>query len=222
MLIILFVVVFLLVGILFLRRTYGILEKTGIPVMTPSLFLGSEPFLKHKINYIELDRENRRKYGRVWAAYEMCEPWVTVADPALIKAITVKNFENFSAHWGVGTMESKFVTLDQAVGQEWKDLRRGLTPTFTSGKIKGMLALIGSSVDNMVEHLEEKTREWIIQAFGQQMELPRNNEPLEKLLTAARATNGYWIMLMLNTRREIDIEQESRRIGSLIKALLSI
>ena len=147
--------VVLLLGILFLRRTYGTLEKTGIPVMPPSLFLGSEPFLKHKITYVEQDRENRRKYGRVWAGYEMCEPWVTVADPGLIKAITVKNFDNFSAHWGVGTMESKFVTLDQAVGQEWKDLRRGLTPTFTSGKIKGMLALIGSSVDNMVEHLEE-------------------------------------------------------------------
>ena len=157
--IILLLAVFLLLGILFLRRTYGILEKTGIPVMPPSLFLGSEPFLKHKINYIEFDRENRRKYGRVWASYDMCEPWVTVADPHLIKAITTKNFENFSAHWGVGTMESRFVTLDQAMGQEWKDLRRGLTPTFTSGKIKGMLALIGSSVDNMVEHLEDVTQD---------------------------------------------------------------
>ena len=147
--------VVLLLCILFLRRTYGTLEKTGIPVMPPSLFLGSEPFLKHKINYVEFDLENRRRYGRVWAGYEMCEPWVNVADPALIKAITVKSFEHFSAHWGVGTMESKFVTLDQAMGQEWKDLRKGLTPTFTSGKIKGMLALIGSSVDNMVEHLEE-------------------------------------------------------------------
>lgn len=86
-------------------------------------------------------------------------------------------------------------------------------------KLLNGMALVSS---RMVEHLEEKTREWIIQAFGQQMELPRNNEPLEKLLTAARATNGYWIMLMLNTRREIDIEQESRRVGSLIKALLSI
>ena len=159
LIIILSLALVLLLAILFLRRTYGTLEKTGIPVMTPSLFLGSDPFLKHKINYVEQDRENRRKYGRVWAGYEMCEPWINVADPALIKAITVKNFEHFSAHWGVGTMESRFVTLDQAVGQEWKDLRRGLTPTFTSGKIKGMLALIGSAVDNMVEHLEEVVTE---------------------------------------------------------------
>ena len=87
------------------------------------------------------------------------------------------------------------------------------------GKLLNGMALVSS---RMVEHLEEKTREWIVQSFGQQMELPRNNEPLEKLLTAARATNGYWIMLMLNTQREINIEQESRRVSSLIKALLSL
>ena len=86
------------------------------------------------------------------------------------------------------------------------------------GKLLNGMALVSS---RMVEHLEEKTREWIIQSFGERMELPRNNEPLEKLLTAARATNGYWIMLMLNTRREINVEQESRKVSSLIKALLS-
>jgi len=153
------VAVFLLLAILFLRRTYGTLEKCGIPVIKPSLFLGSEPFMKHKTNYIELDRDNFRKYGRVWGSYDMCEPWVYVADTKLIKAITVKDFEYFSSHWGFGSPDSKFITLDAAKGQEWKDLRRGLTPTFSSGKIKGMLSLIGSSVDNMVDHLEVVTKD---------------------------------------------------------------
>ena len=154
---ILLVVILTLLGIIFLRRTYGTLEKVGIPVIKPSLILGSEPFLKHKVNFTDYDRENFRRYGRVWGTYDMCEPWVHVADPKLIKAITVKNFEYFSAHWGVGINENKFTTLDAAEGQTWKDLRRGLTPTFSSGKIKGMLSLIGSSVDNMIDHLEEVT-----------------------------------------------------------------
>ena len=153
------VAVLVLLGILFMRRTYGTLEKVGIPVIKPSLFLGSEPFMKHKVNFLEYDRENFRKYGRVWGTYDMCEPWVHVADTKLIKAITVKSFEHFTAHWGVGINDNKFTTLDQADGQTWKDLRRGLTPTFSSGKIKGMLALIGSSVDNMVDHLEQVTED---------------------------------------------------------------
>ena len=36
--------------------------------------------------------------------------------------------------------------------------RKGLSPTFSSGKIKGMLDLVGGCVDNMIEHLEEVTK----------------------------------------------------------------
>ena len=36
--------------------------------------------------------------------------------------------------------------------------RKGLSPTFSSGKIKGMLDLLGGCVDNMIEHLEEVTK----------------------------------------------------------------
>ena len=87
------------------------------------------------------------------------------------------------------------------------------------GKLLNGMALVST---RMGEHLEEKTREWIIQTMGQQMELPQNREPLETLLTAARATNGYWLMLMLNTRQDINIQQETRRVISLIKSLLNI
>ena len=86
----LLVAVLLLLVILFMRRTYGTLEKCGVPVIKPSLFLGSDPFMKHKINYIAYDIENFRKYGRIWGSYDMCEPWLYVADTELIKTITVK------------------------------------------------------------------------------------------------------------------------------------
>ena len=36
--------------------------------------------------------------------------------------------------------------------------RKALSPTFSSGKIKGMLDLLGGCVDNMIEHLEEVTK----------------------------------------------------------------
>ena len=38
-----------------------------------------------------------------------------------------------------------------------QDLRKGLSPTFTSGKIKGMLELLEGGINQMVEHLEEVT-----------------------------------------------------------------
>ena len=37
-------------------------------------------------------------------------------------------------------------------------MRKALSPTFTSGKIKGMMDLVVQPVDVMIEHLEEVTK----------------------------------------------------------------
>ena len=166
-----------LVTILFLRRNYGKLEKLGVPVVPPSIWgLGSEPLKMHETNYVDLDMENFRKYGKVWGSYSIAEPWLNVADADLIKvkkrktmynvmilcllfkAITVKNFDNFSSHY-FENAQQKFKNLTEANGAEWRDLRKGLSPTFSSGKIKGMLELISGAVDNMIDHLETVTQD---------------------------------------------------------------
>ena len=87
--IILCLVTILLGLILFLRRNYGKLERMGVPVAKPSLFgLGSDPFHIHKTNYINVDMENFKKYGKVWGTYSTSEPWLNIADPDLIKVWT--------------------------------------------------------------------------------------------------------------------------------------
>ena len=49
-----------------------------------------------------------------------------------------------------------------ATDNEWRllrivlqDLRKGLSPTFTSGKIKGMLELLEGGINQMVDHLDQ-------------------------------------------------------------------
>ena len=39
-----------------------------------------------------------------------------------------------------------------------QDLRKGLSPTFSSGKIKGMLDLLDGGVNQMIDHLDEVTK----------------------------------------------------------------
>ena len=84
-----------LVTILFLRRNYGKLEKLGVPVVPPSIWgLGSEPLKMHETNYVDLDMENFRKYGKVWGSYSIAEPWLNVADADLIKVKKRKTMYN--------------------------------------------------------------------------------------------------------------------------------
>lgn len=87
----------------------------------------------------------------------------------------------------------------------------------TLGRLINGMALVTT---HLVEQVEEKSLDWIRRAFGPQMDQPKNAALLERMLTATRAGNGYWLMLMLNTRRKIDIENESRNVAALIKALL--
>jgi len=141
-----------------LRRNYGQVEKCGVPaVIPPTLLFGSGPWNLHQINHSELDMERAQKYGRVYGFYDMSTPWLSIADPAIVKKILVKNFESFPSHQFT-TSDQKMRTLEQANGQEWKDLRKGLSPTFSSGKIKGMLDLLDGGVNQMITHLEEVTK----------------------------------------------------------------
>ncbi len=84
--------------------------------------------------------------------------------------------------------------------------------------INGM-SLISS---RLVELMEERSAEWIRQALGAEMSQYDNPRLLDNMVTAARAGNGYWLMLVLNSKREIDIEQETKNYSALIRALLFI
>jgi len=147
--------------ILYLRRNYGSLEKMGIAVIKPSIFgLGSYPVFLHKYLWHETEFEIMKKMGKVWGAYQGSEPWVVVADPAMLKEICVKSFDHFPNHgYSVAELPKKIRTVLESSDQEWKELRKNLTPTFTSGKIKGMLEPMGAAQDNMVKYLEKKCKE---------------------------------------------------------------
>ncbi len=47
----------------------------------------------------------------------------------------------------------KTSTLDAVHGDLWKSLRKNMSPTFTSGKLKGMLAPMGEVIDKFLVHI---------------------------------------------------------------------
>jgi len=126
-------------------------------MIKPTFLFGSGPWNLHQINFTELDMERHRMYGKVYGFYDMSTPWLSIADPDILKKILVKSFDNFSSHQ-FASSDQKHRTLEQANGQEWKDLRKGLSPTFTSSKIKGMLDLLDGGVNQMIDHLELVTK----------------------------------------------------------------
>lgn len=47
-------------------------------------------------------------------------------------------------------------TLDISDGIKWRELRKVLSPTFTSGRLKGMLQPMNGVADNLLEFVEKQ------------------------------------------------------------------
>jgi cytochrome P450 family 6 len=80
------------------------------------------------------------KSHRVIGVYMSYLPILVVNDPLLVQDILVKNFNTF--HDRPMPVEEVKDPLSghlfSLAGQKWRDLRIKLSPTFTSGKLKGM------------------------------------------------------------------------------------
>jgi len=152
------VVTLVILLIRYLRRHYGILEQCGIPVIAPYFIGGSGPFKWHTTSFMDLDHQRVKKYGKIYGSYLVTKPVITVADPEFIRLITTKEFDKFPGHRPF-VKEQDYRTLDTTVGEEWKSLRKNLSPIFSSGKIKSMLELLNQCIDNMINHIDERIDE---------------------------------------------------------------
>ena len=155
-------VVVVVLAIIYRRATrhYGYLESLGIPVIKPYLCFGSAPPNYYKTIMHNLDSEWYHKLGKpkVWGWYEGSLPTIATMDPGMLKAIIVKEFDSFRLRFdpSQNIVDDKYCTLDISFGDQWKHLRKCLSPTFTSGKLKGMVALIEQHADTFIEHLQAK------------------------------------------------------------------
>ena len=162
MLTIILVIVIVILAIIYKRATrhYGYLESLGIPVIKPYLCFGSTPLNYHEIAFHNLDLEWYHKLGKpkVWGWYEGSLPTIATMDPSMLKAIIVKEFDSFRlrGHPSQFVVDDKYYTLDLSSGDKWKHLRKFLSPTFTSGKLKGMVAPIELQADKFITHLQAK------------------------------------------------------------------
>ena len=137
-----------------LTSTRGVVESFGIPYVKPFLIFGSPPFLFHRFVVSEYFLNQYKRFGRTWGYYNGQTPTIVTADPEFIKQVTVKQFDNFSDTIPLppGTPDNQ-KTLDLSWGDEWKVLRKMLSPTFTSGKLKNMFETIDALSDRSIEHL---------------------------------------------------------------------
>nr|XP_053654374.1 cytochrome P450 3A41-like [Cherax quadricarinatus] len=151
----LFVAGLVLVAYVYSRWCHSYWSSHGIRTPPFLPFLGHMhkklPIFQSRWDYYD---EVYHKYGgaSLCGLYDLFRPVLMIGDPVLVKGILVKDFEHFvdreifRAEEGSITNE----TLTRKSGDEWKALRAIMTPTFTSGKIRGMFPLVCNKADTLV------------------------------------------------------------------------
>lgn len=144
-----FILIFFYV-IHYVRRSRGTVEKLGIPVDPPGIIFGSPPHVFHKIRDHEYRYNMHKKFGQTYGAYCGSMPLINTINPDIIKSVCLKNADCFEISFNFKAPRDNLKTLDIAYGDTWSSLRKSLSPTFTSGKLKAMMEpMEGISDDTM-------------------------------------------------------------------------
>ncbi|ROT79404.1 Cytochrome P450 9e2 [Penaeus vannamei] len=85
-----------------------------------------------------------------------------VGDPEIMRHIYVKDFDHFMDRrtFNMPSKKDRVMAnmLSMKTGEEWKKLRAIMSPTFTSGKIKGMFPLVCKKADQLVSFCLKEAR----------------------------------------------------------------
>ncbi|CAG2117429.1 unnamed protein product, partial [Medioppia subpectinata] len=136
-----------------LNRSLNYWSDRNIPGPTPIPYFGNTmSTLLKSLPYIEMNWYNT--YGKIYGVYGLKRPALTVAEPALVKQILVKEFHKFRNRMPETDPNGRFVRhLFNARDDHWRRLRHIISPAFSAGKLRRLYPLIGECCDEFVAAL---------------------------------------------------------------------
>lgn len=135
-------------------------SKRGIPFKEPTFLVGelSEIFtLKRSLGDYFVNVYQKYKDQKILGLYFSYRPTLLVNDPLLIQDVMIKEFTSFhDRDFALDEVNDPLSgNLFGLTGQKWRDLRVKLSPTFTSGKLKGMYPTIRDCAKVMQDYMEK-------------------------------------------------------------------
>ena len=107
----------------------------------------------------EFDSKNFEKYGKTFAAMMKGVPDICTMDADLIQKVLISEFEHFPdpSNFVFDSKSSKNLRklmLNVQKGDDWRRIRRKVTPAMTSAKMKNLIPGMNYCVKELVTYLE--------------------------------------------------------------------
>lgn len=202
------VISLLIFFVVFSTRHFNHWKKKGVPFLKPIPIFGIffdvitlNTFVGEALKKFHLNLKEP-----FYGMFICDEPCLLVRDPNLIKSILVKDFSHFIDRTVADNIR------DDPMGSHilfvvknpiWRELRRKITPVFTSGKMKLMYALISKSSEDLVEYLKRQV---------EKNALIEVRELSAKYTTDAISSTSFGINANCFNDENAEFRQVSRRI----------
>lgn len=138
--------------------------RNGFHQLDPTFIIGDVGkvvTLKQSMGVFFQDLYNQNKKFPALGLYFSYRRALLINDPVLVQDIMVRDFSSF--HDRSFHVDEKYDPLSGHLfslsGQKWRDLRVKLSPTFTSGKLKGMFPIIRDCSQVLQDHLLRKVKD---------------------------------------------------------------
>ncbi|RZC36977.1 p450 domain containing protein [Asbolus verrucosus] len=145
----------------YFTRKFSYWKDINVPYIPPVPFFGNAfNLFTFRQNIGEMCRQIYESTTKPFIGFFVVdEPCLLIRDPELVKSVLVKDF---------GTFNNRTITenkKDDPMGShilfilktpDWRDMRRKLTPVFTSGKMKWMYHLIKEAGEDLLDYLEKE------------------------------------------------------------------
>jgi cytochrome P450 family 6 len=137
--------------------------RKGFPQASPTFFIGNIGNAltgQKSIGEFFSDFYVKFKHHRILGLYFSYRPSVVINDPEVIQEVMIKDFtsfhdRNFVVDTDIDPLGAHLFLLG---GQKWRDLRVRLSPTFTSGKLKGMYPIINDCSKTLQDYVMKNTK----------------------------------------------------------------
>lgn len=156
----------LLSGILVLyayfTRNFNYWKDRNVPFVKPHAFFGNfkEVFLfKHIAGQHIKNMYDKMKDHRYFGIFVLDKPVLVLRDPELVKTVLVQDFNHFVNRTTMIKEDQPLIyhLLFFGKDQIWKSMRQQLTKAFTTGKLKGMIALMNEAGQNAEKYIKKHT-----------------------------------------------------------------
>lgn len=140
------------------NHLFSFWSKRGFKQLDPTFLIGNAgPLITLKASMGEYYQNvyNKYKNYKILGMYLSYRPVLVVTSPKYVQDIMIRDFTSFHDRPMPVDEENDPLSahLFNIAGQKWRDLRVKLSPTFTSGKLKGMFPIIKDCAHVLEEFL---------------------------------------------------------------------